>query len=287
MIAIYKKEMRTYFTQMMGYIFLGFLLVLMGIWFSQLNVFSRNANFHLTLDSVTIFFFILMPVLTMRLFSEEVRQKTDQLLFTSPLTVMGIVLGKFFAAISLFLLGVGITVLLPLMIRNYGSLPVSQIIGAYIGFVLLGACCIAIGLFISVLTENQIIAAVGTMGAIFVMFLIETIARNMPTSTFASLVFVALIIAAVVAVWYNSTRKIIATAVVGLLAIGIAAGLYWHNNLIFDGIIVRALLWFSLYARFDNFARGVLSLADIVYYVSFSALFVYLTANVIEKRRWR
>jgi len=287
MIAVYKKEMRTYFTQMMGYIFLAFLLLLVGIWFAVMNVFPLNANFQHVLSNVTIFFFILMPTLTMRLFSEEARQKTDQLLFTSPLSVMGIVLGKFLAAFTLFVLGVGVTILLPLLIRNYSVLPTSQIVGSYIGFILLGASCIAIGVFISVLTENQIIAAVGTMGAIFVMFLIDAIAASMPTTTFASLMFVAFIIVAVAVIWYNSTKNVIASIIVGVVGIGAAGGLYLVNNLIYDGIIVRALLWFSIFARYNNFSRGILNLNDVVYYISFSALFIYLTVNIIEKRRWR
>jgi len=113
MITIYKKEMRTYFTNMVGYIFLAALLFLTGMWFTFDNVQMQHANFQNVLGSVTIFFFILIPTLTMRLFSEEIRQKTDQLLFTSPLTVAGIVLGKFFAAFSLFLIGTLITIALP------------------------------------------------------------------------------------------------------------------------------------------------------------------------------
>ena len=287
MKAIYKKEMRAYFTQMIGYVFLAFLLLFFGIYYTLFNVYGTNGNFQFVLSDVTIFFFVLIPALTMRLFSEEARQKTDQLLFTSPLSIAAIVLGKFFAALSLFLIGVGVTVVMPFLLRNYGELPVSQIAGTYIGFILLGAACISIGVFISVLTESQLIAAVGTMAAIFVMFLINIIAVHMPTSTIASLVFVLFIIIAVAAVWYNSTRKVFAAIVVGLFGLGFAVGLYIINDLIYDGIIVRTLLWFSIYTRFNFFTRGILRISDIVYYISFSALFIYLTANVIEKRRWR
>jgi ABC-2 type transport system permease protein len=138
-----------------------------------------------------------------------------------------------------------------------------------------------------VLTENQLIAAVGTMSAIFVMFLIDLIAASMPTTTVASLVFVLLIIAAVVAVWYNSTRNIIASVIFGTAALAVAGGLYFYNDLIYDGIIVRTLLWFSVFTRFNFFVHGILRISDIVYYISFTALFIYLTANIIEKRRWR
>ncbi|MCL2404951.1 MAG: ABC transporter permease [Defluviitaleaceae bacterium] len=288
MFPIYKKELRTYFTQMMGYIFLAFMTILMGLFYTMIVLMSRNANFQGVLANTTIFFLFLIPILTMRLFSEEARHKTDQLLFTSPLTVTQIVMGKFLAALTLFLIAAGITVIFPLMVSRFAeSMPVSRIVGTYVGWILVGVCCIAVGVFISVLTENQIVAAVGTFAAIFAMFLMEAFAMSMPTSAFASLVFVGLIIVGVVGIWFNSTRNIISSVIVAVIGIAVAVGLYLFNNLIFDGIIVRALLWFSIYSRFDSFVLGILNLSDIVYYVAFIALFIYLSINVIEKRRWR
>ena len=289
MIAIYKKELRTYFTQMVGYAFLAFMILLVGMFFIFVNIFPASGNFGGTLASSGILFFILVPILTMRLFSEETRHKTDQLLFTSPLTVAQIVVGKFLAAFSLFLIGVGATVLFPLIMRRFTAdgLPASQIVGSYIGFILVGAACIAVGMFISVLTDNQIIAAVATFAAIYVMFIMESIAMTMPISTAASLVFVAVVILAVAAIWYYSTRHWISSAVLAVLGVSVAVGLYIYDNLIYDAIIVRALLWFSIYTRFHILSHGVLNLADLVYYFSFAALFVYLTMNIIEKRKWR
>jgi len=287
MIAIYKKEMLTYFTNMMGYVFLTFMILLVGIWFSLFNVRTGNPNYHTVLGDTTFFFIILIPVLTMRLFSEEARQKTDQLLFTSPLSVIQIVMGKFFAATSLFLIGTIITIIFPLMLRNHGDLPISEFVGTYIGFVLIGLSLIAVGLFISVLTDNQIIAAVVTVAAVLVMFMIDLIAVSMPTSTFASFVFISVLIIIVVVVWYNSTKHILSALIVGGAGIAFVNGLYWVNNLIFEGVIVHVLLWVSLYSRFNHFPVGILSSSDIIYYISFVALFCYLTVNVIEKRRWR
>jgi len=287
MTAIYKKEMRTYFTHMMGYVFLAIMLLLFGIFFSTETIGRHNPNFHMVLLNITTFFFVLVPVLTMRLFSEEARQKTDQLLFTSPLSVMQIVLGKFLAAFSLFFIATVLTITLPLMVSGYGELPVSQIVGTYAAFLLIGAASIAVGVFISVLTDNQIIAAIATMGAIFVMFIMETVALLMPVTTLASLVFVGVLILGVAGILYNSTKNIIVATIVALLGAGAVAALYFTGIFAFDGIIIRVLQWLSIYARFNNFALGILNVGDIVYYISFAALFVYLTANVIEKRRWR
>ena len=288
MIPIYKKELRAYFTQMVGYAFLGFMLLLIGMFFTFVNVFGRNPHFSNTLETASILFFILVPILTMRLFSEEARHKTDQLLFTSPLSVFQIVMGKFCAAFSLFLIGMGITLIFPLIMSQYATtLPVAHTVGAYIGFILIGACCIAVGMFISVLTDNQIIAAVATFASIYVMFIMESIAFTMPISAAASFVFVALVIVAVAGIWFYSTRHKLTSALLALIGIGVAFGLYQYNNLIYDAIIIRVLLWFSLYTRFTVLSMGILHIADLVYYVSFVFLFVYLTINIIEKRRWR
>jgi ABC-2 type transport system permease protein len=287
MFPIYKKEMRTYFTQMMGYLFLTFMVLLTGIYFTLFNIMPLNPNYFSVLSGTTILFFILIPALTMRLFSEETRHKTDQLLFTSPLSVGQIVTGKFFAAFSLFLIGNAVTMLFPLMISRYGNLPASQIIGAYIGYILMGTCFIAVGLFVSVMTDNQIIAAVATFAAVFSLFIMDSIAMSMPTDTVSSLVFVAIIIVAVVWVWYNSTKNIFSALVVGLLGLLVAGGLYAFNNLIYDGIIVRTLQWLSVFTRFDYLSKGIFNVSDVVYYLSFTVLFIYLSVNAIEKRRWR
>jgi len=288
MIPIYKKEMRTYFTQMMGYLFLAFILLLIGLFFSLVNLRSRDANFQYVLSSTTMIFLFLVPVLTMRLFAEEARHKTDQLLYTSPLSVTQIVLGKFFAAVTLFMFAAIITFIFPLMLNIYAeSMPVSRIVGSYVGWIFVGVSCIAVGVFISVLTDNQIVAAAGTFAALFVMFLMDAFAISMPTSTFASIAFVVLVVVAVAGIWFNSTRNILSSIVVALIGAAVVVGLYLFNNQVYDGIIVRALNWFSIYARYSRFAAGILNISDIVYYLSFCMLFIYLSINVIEKRRWR
>ena len=287
MIPIYKKEMRTYFTHVSGYIFLTLFLLLVALFFVTTNVFTRNPAFHMTISQSTLLLFIMIPTLTMRLFSEEAKNKTDQLLYTSPITILNIVAGKFFAAFSLFFIAISATVLFPLLINRYGSLPVTQIIGTYIGFILLGACCIAVGVFISALTDNQIVAAVGAFAANFLLFVMETIALIMPTTTFASLLFVALIIVGVAGILYYSTKSILVSAIAGSIGVIIAIGLYFYNNLIYDGVIVRVLFWISLFSRFHTFSFGVLNLSDVIFYISFCALFIFMTINILEKRRWR
>lgn len=287
MTAVIMKELRTYFTQMTGYIFLALMTLLTALFFVVMNVFTLNPSFQVVLNQTTILFFILIPTLTMRLFADEIKNRTDQLLYTSPLAVWQIVLGKYLAASALFILSMVITMIFPLMISQYGELPISQIAGSYVGYTLVGMGLIAIGLFISVLTENQIIAAVGTAGAIFFLNILDGFAGGMPADATSSLVFVGFIIVAVAGILYHSTKNIVAPVILALAGFAAAGGLFFTNRMMFDALIPRTLRWLSVFSRFDTLSRGVLNLADIVYYVTFALVFVYLTINVIEKRRWR
>jgi len=287
MTAIIMKELRMYFNQMTGYIFLALTTLLIGLFFVFMNIFQSNGGFHNVLGSVTMLFFIMVPALTMRLFADEVRNKTDQLLYTSPLAVWQIVVGKYLAAAILFVGAMVVTMLFPLMASRFGVLPVSQIAGAYIGFTLMGLSFIGLGLFISVMTENQIVAAVGTFAGIFVFFILDGISGGMPADANSSLVFVIIAMLAFGGILYHSTKKWIAGAVLAAFGIGITIGIFMWDRMLFDGLIVRVFRWISVFSRFDTLTRGILNVADIVFYITFAALFIYLTTNVIEKRRWR
>ncbi len=287
MLSIIKKELRTYFFSMSGYIFLGFLILLTAIYFSMINVLQLSPNYYAVLNGTTIVFLILIPTLTMRLFADEARQHTDQLLYTSPLNIFQIVLGKYMAALSLFIFGMAITLIFPLVLSRFGALPVPQITSAYIGFTLLGACFISVGLFISVLTDNQIVAAVATFAVIFLFYIMSSLANSMPVDRVSSFAFIGVVIAGFSFLLYDSTKNIAAGVTACVLLVVAAVVAYLVNNLVFDGIMVKTLNWFSLLTRFENFNKGLLSISDIVYYVSFPVAFIYLTINVIEKRRWR
>lgn len=287
MIAIFKKELRTYFNTLSGYVFLGFFVLINAYFFSQFNVGQGSATYSGTLVYTLSMFLILIPVLTMRLFAEEARQKTDQLLYTAPVRICDIVIGKFLAAACLFLIGMIIIAIFPLILSSYGNVPFAETFGCFLGYFLLGASLISVGIFISVLTDNQIIAAVGTFAAVFFFLMMDNILQSMPTDIVSALAFVAVLIFAVAAVLYSGTKNIIISAVFFVVGIIIEGGLYFYDNLIFDGVIVKVLGWFSVLERFESFYMGIFKLADFIYYISFIAVFLYITVNTIEKRRWR
>ena len=287
MIPIIKKEMRTYFNSMVGYIVLAGFVLFTGFYYALYCVRGLYPDYSIVLQSTSIVFLIVIPIITMRLFAEEMRQKTDQLLYTAPLKIEAIVFGKFLSAFLFFIIGMAITVLFPVIISFFGTLPAAQITGTFVGYILLGAAFISIGLFISVLTDNQIIAAFGTFGVLFLLFMIDGIKDLIPLDTVSSLIFVGVLILGFGFVVYDSTRSIFAGVIVAVCGLAVIAGMYMVNPLFFDGAMVRTIGWISLLARFNNFGMGILNVSDIVYYVTFAAAFIYLTINVIEKRRWR
>lgn len=286
MIAVLKRELKTYFLTPTGYIFMGFFLLISGFFFAIGNLFSANPNYNSMLGTINFVFMILVPILTMRLLAEESRQKTDQLLLTSPLSVTEIVLGKYLAAVAVFLLTVAVTCIYPIILSFFGSIAVSEIVGGYLGFILLGAAFIAVGLFISSLTENQVVAAVVTFSALLLFWIIDVLQQVLPNDTTSGIIFTGLIVAGVVFLIYRSIKNYFLTVISALVGIGgITAG-YLINKGIYDGIILRFIDWISLLKRFEPFWRGNLSLSPIVFFLSFIALFIFLTIQMIEKRRW-
>ena len=247
MFAIYKKELRSFFINPIGYIYTGAFLGLAALICCYTTLLSTSYD---TSTYFTIMMFamgILIPLLTMRLFSEERKLRTEQLLLTAPVTITGMVMGKFLAALTVFggsLLVSCINFIPIYAIANteragqtyefYHIGPVTgQLIGNLVGLLLIGAAFIALGTFISALTENQLAAAVVTIAIIFVML-----------------------------------------------------GLGLINNLIDVYWIRMVLSWISIYSRFGNFQNGLFDFAAILYYASICGVFVFLTVRVYEKRRW-
>lgn len=175
MKAIYKRELAGYFKSMIGYFFMFFLFVVTGIYFAAYNLSFRYPSMDATMNSVTFVFLIAVPILTMRVLAEERRQKTDQLLLTAPVSVIKIVCGKYFALVTAFLIPMLIISLYPLILRQFGKISFVQNYTAILGFFLLGAANIAIGMFMSSLTENQIVAAVLTFVVMFVCYMMGAI----------------------------------------------------------------------------------------------------------------
>ncbi len=189
MKAIYKREVASYFKSMTGYVFLFFVFLIVGIYFYAYNLLNGYPSMNVTFNSITFVFLLVVPVLTMRVLAEERRQKTDQLLITAPVSVAKIVLGKFFALLTVYLIPIGVICIYPLIMRIFGKISFAQNYTAILGFFLLGAANIAVGLFISSLTENTIIAAVLTFVVMFLSYIMNGLESFLPSSMSDGIVY--------------------------------------------------------------------------------------------------
>ena len=178
MKAIFNREFNSYFTSMLGYVFLTIFLLLTGVMFYVVNIrfmTARMTNFFSIVNNWALF---LLPLVTMRLFSEDRKQKTDQLLLTAPISTKEIVFGKYFAAFGIFMVGVLITLIYPVILAITGNLPIAETISCYVCFILLCSAILAIGAFMSSITESQIVAAVATYGVLIFTLLLGSVASN-------------------------------------------------------------------------------------------------------------
>ncbi len=286
MLAIYKRELKTYFQTPIGYIFLSLFLLISGLLFTLGNIFNLSPNYAPFLSSILFIFLLAIPILTMRLMTDEQRFRTDQLLLTSPVSITSIVMGKYLAAVTMFLITIAVTVIYPIVMSFYGDIDGWESVGSYVGFILLGCAFISIGLFVSATTENQVIAAIVTFVALLISWIMDFIQQGVPADPVTSLIFLCAIVVGI-GVWiYLATRNLIIPGVIVALGLGGALLAFFLSRSFYFGFISRVLEWLSLVKRYDSFPRGLLSFDAVVYYISISALFVFLTVRLIEKKRW-
>lgn len=287
MSAIYKRELRAYYHSMIGWVFTAAMLVLVGIYFMAYNMYQGYVYFSYALGSACNMLMLLVPVLTMRSMSEERASRTDQLLLTAPVSVGSIVLGKFLAMLTVFAVPLVLLSVCPLIIHSYGNSALLADYGSILAFLLLGGVLLALGMLISSLTESQLIAAVGTFAALLVLYLWDGLVSFLPDSASGSLMSLTVILglACLGLQALSSNWKITCgTAVVGGAAL---AGVWFYDSTLFENLLPDALARFSLLSVFQTFADDhVFDLTGLLLYISLTALLLFLSVQVIQKRRW-
>ena len=226
--------MRSYFTGVIGYVFLVLFLAVGGVAFCLTTLFAMSADVSQFFTYMMIFSAVILPLLTMKSFSDERKSKTEQLLLTAPVSLTGMVFGKFLAAMTMFAGSLFITSLNFLILYRYATVKTAQIVGCFVALILVGMTFITIGLFVSSLTENQLSAAVGTMAIILLFLGVGIINSLLPSS-------------------------------------------FWLRY-VFDCV--------SIFSRFQAFINGYFDLSSVFYYISVSAVFIYLTVRVYDRRRY-
>ena len=286
MTVIYKKELRGYFNGMMGYVFIAFALAILGIYSYAIHFLQSYPNFEYVLDSVRFFFLMLMPVLTMRTMSEEKRQRTDQLLYSSPVSTWSVVFGKFLAALTVYAVPLVISCAYPIVISKYGTVNFKTAYAAIFAFLLMGGACIAIGIFLSGLTDSQMVAAVLCFGGLLACYLMPSLANMVSASALTSAAgFAALAVIFTYAV-YVTTKSLPLSCGIGGVSVAAIVLLYIFKHTALEGTFNTAMNALSVFSRFDSFIYGVFDLTSVVYFLSIIILFIFFTVQTVEKRRW-
>ena len=286
MTAIYKRELRSYLTSMIGYIFIFFILLLTGIYFSAYQLSAAYPKFEYTLSALTFVFLISVPLLTMRILAEERKQKTDQLLLTSPVSVEKLVMGNYLALVTVFAIPMAIICFYPLLMTKFGTVSLGTAYTAILGFFLLGCANLAVGVFISSLTESQVIAAVLTFILLFAFYMMNGISSFFSEGALSTCITFGLLILAAAIIIYTMIKNLLISAVVCVAGEAVLAVLYVVNSEFFAGGIQKVLQVFNISGHFDNFANGIFDIKGVVYFLSVVAVCVFLTIQSIVKRRW-
>ena len=287
MRAIYKREFQSYFRSMTGNVFVALLVVFTGIYFMAYNLNMGYPYFSYSLAGSLMVYLVAIPILTMRSFSEERKNKTDQLLLTAPVSLFKVILGKYLAMISVLAIPMVIFCLFPLIIKMQGTAYLGIDYLSILVFYLLGCVYVAIGMFISSLTESQIIASISTFGILLILYLWNGILGFLPSSAIGGLIGVLLLWTVLVGYIYHMTGNVILSG--GLELLGIVAGVvtYLVKSSLFENLLTNCLSGLALTDVFSGIAdNSILDVSGIVLYLSLIVIFFFLTVQTFQKRRW-
>ena len=287
MRAIYKREFQSYFRSMTGNVFVALLVVFTGIYFMAYNLNMGYPYFSYSLAGSLMVYLVAIPILTMRSFSEERKNKTDQLLLTAPVSLFKVILGKYLAMISVLAIPMVIFCLFPLIIKMQGTAYLGIDYLSILVFYLLGCVYVAIGMFISSLTESQIIASISTVGILLVLYLWNGILGFLPSSAIGGLIGILLLFTVAVGYIYHMTGNVILSG--GLELLGIVAGVvtYLVKSSLFENLLTNCLSGLALTDVFSGIAdNSILDVSGIVLYLSLIVIFFFLTVQTFQKRRW-
>ena len=286
MTAIFKREFKSCFTGMIGWVIAAVSLFFLGLYYTNRNLLYASSDFATELYTMTMILLFLLPAISMRSFAEERKNKTDQLLLTSPVSIPSIVAGKYLAEVAVFALPLAAAVIMPLILTAFGTVSLVAAYSALLGYLLLGAACLAVGTWISALTENQILAYLATFGALLVAYLMNGIQTMFTTGNLlAFVVFMVIVLVAAILVGVRCKRLTaglmvfcIGAAAVFILFLARPAWLLTAFNAVLDAL--------ALFEPFKDIVGGMFSIPAIVYYLSVIGLFLFMTGQALERRRW-
>lgn len=286
MKAVFRHELSSYFRTMTGYLFIGFLLLFVGVYSYVYNIQNSLANFEYVLSGMSFVFLLIIPVLTMGVIADEKRRNTDQLLYSLPLSMTEVVLGKYFAMLVVLLIPTAIICIYPLVLNLFGNVYLLKTIGAIIGFFFLGAALIAVGMFVSSLTESPAVAAGICFLLLLLNYFMSSLSGYLPATATPSLIaMTALVLIAALIIWMM-TRSVGAAGIFAAASVSILVILYLVNATWFAGLFPKIMSGLSLFERFNSFVDGVFDVKALIFYMTVCLLFVFLSIQSMDKRRW-
>jgi len=292
MIAVWKHELQNYFHSLSVYLFCAFLLIFVGIGAMLYNIQSAVANFEYVLSFVCIGMTVIVPVLTMRVISEEKKQKTDQLLYALPITTFQIIMGKYLALLVIFLIPVAIISLYPLIFAQFGEVYLLTSYGSLFAFFVMGAALIAIGMFLSSLTENQGFAAGIAIPVLLFNYFSVTLAEYVSSTALGSLIAMCVIWILIAVLVYVTVLVYVLTKAdylawgLGIAGVFVMAVAYAAKSSLFEGLLPAIMAKLSLFERFYVFVNGVFDITSLVFYATVIIFFLFLSVQSMEKRRY-
>ena len=284
--AIFRHELRNYFHSLTAYVFGAFLLAVVGLGSVLYNLQAAVSNFEFVLSFASIIFVVIVPILTMRTLAEERRQRTDQLLYSLPITTTQMVLGKYLALLVVYLIPLAVISLYPLLFSQFGDVYLPTSYGSLFAFFLMGAALLAVGMFLSSLTDNQGFAAGIGIAAILLNYYSVSLAEYTSSTAMGSLIalyVIALLLGVVIRGLTRNENLAYGVAFVLIAALSVA---YFVNSSAFEGLLPDIMTKLSLFRRFNSFVNGAFDLTAIVYYVSVMGFFLFLSVQSMEKRRY-
>ena len=285
MLAVYRKEMKVYFSGMFGYAVMAILLLFMGLFVAVYNLLSASADFSYALFDMQWVLIVTIPFLTMRAIAQERHNRTDQLLFSLPLSLCEVVLGKYLALVTLFSIPTAISALYPLLLTAMGSVSLPAAYTALLGYFLMACALIAVCLFVSSLVENQIVAAVLCVLTTLIFYFLSAVAALIPVSALVSFLLCLLAALGVAALIGYASKNLTVALITAVILVLPTSGLYIANAALFTSLVPNFLKSISLFDRFAGFSYGHFDIPGVIFYLTFTAFFLFLTLQSMEKRR--
>ena len=287
MLAVYKRELRAYMNNVYGWLFMAIFLLFTGYMMFQNNLYDGMPEFELTLSRSQYALLLLIPILCMRSMAEDRHNKTDMFYLSLPMKTASVVLGKYFAMLTVYAIPCVILCVYPLVLGAFGPLNYLVAYLSILLYLILGAALIAVCQFLSSLTDNLVIAAVLGVLAVAVLLFAPFLSYVIPLTAIASFIGFVVLALLLAGIAFLATHNLNVTAITGAVAVVPLSVVYILSRSSFEGLFPSLLQFISPFAHFATFCQfGTFSVQSLILLLSYPVLFVFLTVQSADKKRW-